>query len=71
MKNKKELSLEYLKNQLYCYPDTGTLIWQFKDGNSKGKKMFNTRYGGKEAGTKTYYGYVVINIDGKKFFVHI
>ena len=62
--------IEYLKSRLNYYPDTGIFIWKYKDSNSQYDKTFNTKYGGKEAGTKNLYGYSVIGIYGKIFYLH-
>ena len=63
-------SIEYLRSRLDYDPDTGIFKWKFKNGDTKGEKLFNSRFGGKETGNKNSNGYLQIIIDGKAICLH-
>ena len=65
-----QFSLEYFKSKLNYNPDIGIFIWKFKDSNTKGEKIFNGQYAGKEAGGKDKDGYIVIRINDRLIFAH-
>ena len=70
--NKKDFnySIEYLKSRLDYNPKTGIFTWKYKDGDSQGDKIFNTKFGGKEAGNKNSYDYLQIKIYNKNILTH-
>lgn len=57
----------YLLSRLSYDKDTGAFLWL---ECSARRKSWNTRFAGKQAGTKNADGYVVIHIDGTDYLAH-
>lgn len=60
-------SLERLKSLFQYEPKRGQLVWRLRADKPA---HWNTRYAGKDAGTRRPDGYVVVSIDGVKFYLH-
>lgn len=63
----KELSQEYLKEALDYNPEKGIFTWKERPTYPKD---WNSKYSGKIAGCKDSSGYIMIRIEGKRYFAH-
>ena len=73
--NDKQYSLIYYKNKLKYDFENAILVWESRKGDkfgnlTRGDKIFNAKYAGKEAGSKNPQGYIRIEIDGEAFYAH-
>jgi hypothetical protein len=53
----------------YC-PDTGVLTWKRRAGESKGERIFNGKFAGRQAGADSVTGYLQIMVVGKNYLAH-
>ena len=51
-------------------PDTGVIIWKFRDSSTHYGKIFNSRYGGKPLRYNNGDGYIKARISGKSYYAH-
>ena len=65
------ITREELKTLLHYNPATGVFTWKFREGDSKGVKIFNGRNANKQAGhLDTPTGYILIGLPGCKVRAH-
>lgn len=70
----QELPIEYIKEALEYFPDTGELKWKARPKShfrtESGWKSANARYTGKKTGSPNTYGYLQVGIDGRLYLAH-
>lgn len=64
-----EVSRDYLLRRFDYDPETGELRWKLIEATNRLEKTWNTRYGGKLAGS-LWDGYLRVNLDRKHYRVH-
>lgn len=66
----KQVPVERLHELLEADFEAGTLTWRFRDDVGHGNRIFNSKFAGKRAGNKTYFGYIVVEVDRVSLLVH-
>jgi len=64
---RNDLSVEYVRSALAYDPETGILRWKERADRSR---SWNIRYVGTYAGAKSKQGYLMVKINGIKYFAH-
>lgn len=63
-------STETLLSVFSYEPNDGLLLWRQRDPSTRGAKIFNARWAGKEAGHLHSNGYITISLCGKTYYAH-
>ena len=72
-KTEYEISNEQLRKMVHYNPETGVFIWKEREPLTRGDKLFNTRFAGKEAGglsENANDGYLRIKVKGTTIKAH-
>jgi len=68
------ITQDKLKQVLNYSEDTGVFTYKERlidNSESEGyRKSWNSQYSGKEAGTKTSHGYIVVSVYGERYYAH-
>lgn len=65
-----KLTAEYLRSRLTYHPETGVFVWKPLALRHPDAAKWNGRRAGSPAGSAARHGYVVLCLDGKRYYAH-
>jgi len=72
--DRKEMTQAYAKELFEYVPESGKLVWKVRPREhfrtSRGQKLANTKFAGKEVGTENSYGHLTVEVEGNTWLAH-